>query len=223
MIFPMIHNSFAVVQHPNLPIVSQATCLGVASPKLHLVTRAATLVESMSTACHHHPKMYQDDALKSWNLLHSHTHVWKEMTYAKHWCVAAVQWRFCKNSQWWILGCFMIFGIFPSPPVIAIAIRKKTKQQFVILLMRSFQSFQGTFSTRLRHMEYKTLALLLTWWPKKRLRLQKWNPNPQGGTNILPTYGKTLKSSFKLTFMVIYIYMYICIYIWLLITWRIKH
>lgn len=84
--------------------------------------------------------------------------------------------------------------------------------------MRSFQSFQGTFSTRLRHMEYKTLALLLTWWPKKRLRLQKWNPNPQGGTNILPTFGKTLKSSSKLTFMGRY-----DIYIYTLVPWRINN
>lgn len=188
-----------------LPIVQLATCLGVASPKLHLVTRAATLVYE-SYCMLSSSKDVSGYALKSWKLLHSHTHVWKEMTYANNWCCC------CSGN---ILQKFSVMNsrMFHDSLQFAVTTshshsrqKKKTKQQFFILLMRSFQWFQGTFSTRLRHMEYKTLALLLTWWPKKRLRLQKWNPNPQGGTNILPTFGKTLKSSFKLTFMGRYIH-----------------
>lgn len=67
-----------------LPIVQLATCLGVASPKLHLVTRAATLV--YESYCMLSSKDVSGYALKSWKLLHSHTHVWKEMTYANNWC-----------------------------------------------------------------------------------------------------------------------------------------
>ena len=145
---------------PNSPLC-KATCLGVASPKLHLVTRAATLVESMSTACYHHPKMYQDMPENGENCctaIHMYEKKCRTLKVICCCCSVNILQKFSvMNSR--MFHDFLYFSITTS--------HSRQKKQAV--LHPSYEvssSFQGTFSTRLRHMEYKTLALLLTWWPK---------------------------------------------------------